>query len=198
MLSLKTIPLSAVESGRAPSSTVTGPSPARLSARPCSGLHVSFTESLSPPWWSRTRLRGPNGSFAGSSATFSTFVLASISLTFQHYMRYLGCKGVSLRTLIRGSTMRPTTPVQPDSWLRWGRYRHLVRPQETQTAAAAPDRLIYAEDVAEKIGMTAQWVYDQSRRGLIPHVKLGRFYRYRASSIDNWLRSIERGARCAA
>lgn len=72
-------------------------------------------------------------------------------------------------------------------------YSPSVRQQETKRESDFSHRLIYAEDVAEKIGMTPQWVYDQSRRGLIPHVKLGRFYRYRPSSIDDWLRSIERG-----
>jgi predicted DNA-binding transcriptional regulator AlpA len=55
--------------------------------------------------------------------------------------------------------------------------------------------LMYAEDVASQIGMSAEWVYTQTRRGLIPHVKLGRFYRYHPASIEAWLHQIERGAR---
>jgi len=37
-------------------------------------------------------------------------------------------------------------------------------------------------------------VYDQSRRGRIPTVTLGRYRRYRREAIDAWLRQIEKGA----
>lgn len=41
------------------------------------------------------------------------------------------------------------------------------------------------------IGMTKDWVYAQTRAGRIPHVQLGRYYRYRAESIEDWIRGIE-------
>jgi excisionase family DNA binding protein len=50
-----------------------------------------------------------------------------------------------------------------------------------------------AEDVAALIGMTKGWVYTETRAGRIPHVKLGRYYRYRSESIEAWLREIEHG-----
>lgn len=68
---------------------------------------------------------------------------------------------------------------------------------EDLRAAEAPCtvRLLHAEDVASQIGMTPQWVYRETRRGLIPHIKLGRYYRYRSTSIDEWLAASECGAR---
>jgi excisionase family DNA binding protein len=51
--------------------------------------------------------------------------------------------------------------------------------------------LLFAEEVATMVGMTRKWVYTETRAGRIPHVALGRYYRYRPDSIDAWLRQIE-------
>ena len=45
------------------------------------------------------------------------------------------------------------------------------------------------------MGMTTDWVYAETRAGRIPHLTLGRYYRYRSDSIDAWLRDIEQGPR---
>ena len=64
---------------------------------------------------------------------------------------------------------------------------------ELETADVTVDRsLLFAEDVAAMVGMTRKWVYTETRAGRIPHVALGRYYRYRRDSIDAWLRQIER------
>jgi len=42
--------------------------------------------------------------------------------------------------------------------------------------------------------MDKEWIWEQSRRGRIPTIRLGRFYRYREDAIDAWLVSIERGS----
>lgn len=41
------------------------------------------------------------------------------------------------------------------------------------------------------LGVPRSWVYDQSRKGQIPTVTLGRYRRYRREAIDEWLREIE-------
>ena len=51
--------------------------------------------------------------------------------------------------------------------------------------------LLTADEVAEMIGMGVDWIYEQSRRGRIPTVKLGRYRRYRREAIEAWLRSLE-------
>lgn len=66
--------------------------------------------------------------------------------------------------------------------------------RSTGLASRASGSLLFAEDVAALVGMTRDWIYAETRAGRIPHVALGRYYRYRPESIDAWLREIERGA----
>lgn len=49
-----------------------------------------------------------------------------------------------------------------------------------------------ARQVAAMLGVTVDWVYEQSRRGRIPTITLGRYRRYRRAAIEAWLLSIER------
>ena len=51
--------------------------------------------------------------------------------------------------------------------------------------------LLTAADVAELLGVTPSWVYEQSRAGRIPTVKLGRYRRYRLEAIEAWLAELE-------
>jgi excisionase family DNA binding protein len=60
--------------------------------------------------------------------------------------------------------------------------------------APATTYLLTADDVAALLGVTAAWVYAQSRAGSIPTVKLGRYYRYRREAIDRWIERQEVGA----
>jgi excisionase family DNA binding protein len=52
-------------------------------------------------------------------------------------------------------------------------------------------RLLTAEDVAERLGVSREWVWAEARAGRIPHVPLGRYRRFREEAIDAWLRSLE-------
>jgi excisionase family DNA binding protein len=54
-------------------------------------------------------------------------------------------------------------------------------------------QLLEAADVATLLGMTKDWVYAEVRAGRIPHVRLGRYVRFRSESIDAWLLESERG-----
>jgi excisionase family DNA binding protein len=51
--------------------------------------------------------------------------------------------------------------------------------------------LLTAQDVATILGVPAPWVYAKSRAGAIPTVKLGRYYRYRADAIHEWVKTHE-------
>ena len=67
--------------------------------------------------------------------------------------------------------------------------------------ARANPSLLAAEDVAALLGVPTSWVYEQSRRGRIPTVTLGRYRRYRREAIDAWIAELEapaRGARAFA
>lgn len=43
--------------------------------------------------------------------------------------------------------------------------------------------------------MGTDWVYEQTRKGRIPHIRLGRSVRYRRTAILAWLERIEDGGR---
>lgn len=60
-------------------------------------------------------------------------------------------------------------------------------------SAPSPARLLEAEDVAGLLGMTTDWVYREVRAGRLPHIRLGRYVRFRRESIDAWLLACERG-----
>ncbi|MGH7718976.1 MAG: helix-turn-helix domain-containing protein [Gemmatimonadaceae bacterium] len=51
--------------------------------------------------------------------------------------------------------------------------------------------LVTAQEVAELLGVPASWVYEQSRRGRIPTVTLGRYRRYRVEAIEEWVQTLE-------
>ncbi len=40
--------------------------------------------------------------------------------------------------------------------------------------------------------MTPAWVYAETRSNRIPHMRLGRYFRYRRSTIDAWMNELER------
>ena len=58
-------------------------------------------------------------------------------------------------------------------------------------------QLLTADDVANMLGMGTDWIYAQVRADRIPHVRLGRYVRFRADSIDEWICELERGSMSA-
>jgi excisionase family DNA binding protein len=55
------------------------------------------------------------------------------------------------------------------------------------------ERLLTAEQVAALLGVKRGWVYAQARADRIPHVRLGRYTRFRVESIEAWAAERERG-----
>lgn len=53
------------------------------------------------------------------------------------------------------------------------------------------DELMTAEELAERLRMTRAWVYSETRLDHIPHLRLGRYFRYRRSTIESWLAELE-------
>lgn len=47
-------------------------------------------------------------------------------------------------------------------------------------------RLLTADELAERWQVAKGHVYALTRRGQIPTVKLGRYYRYRLEAIEEW------------
>ena len=54
--------------------------------------------------------------------------------------------------------------------------------------------LLTVGQVAERLGVTKDWVWAQARQGRIPHVRLGRYRRFREEALEDWLRELEAGA----
>jgi len=55
------------------------------------------------------------------------------------------------------------------------------------------DRLLTADEVAALLRVTKAWVYAETRRNALPHIRLGRYVRYREVAIHSWVEAIERG-----
>lgn len=53
------------------------------------------------------------------------------------------------------------------------------------------DSLMTAEEVASLLQVTPAWVYAQTRRHRIPHMRLGRYVRYRRSALQVWMHDVE-------
>ncbi len=59
------------------------------------------------------------------------------------------------------------------------------------------DTLLTAEEVAALLQVTCAWVYAQTRRHQIPHLRLGRYVRYRRTAIETWIEDVERSSAIA-
>ena len=55
------------------------------------------------------------------------------------------------------------------------------------------DRLLTAEEVAALLSVPTRWVREHTRSGTLPHVRLGRYVRYRLSAILEWVEQQEQG-----
>lgn len=56
------------------------------------------------------------------------------------------------------------------------------------------DKLLTVSEVAKMLSVPVSWVYERTReRGLqrIPHVKLGKYLRFDASEIRNWVLRLQ-------
>lgn len=61
----------------------------------------------------------------------------------------------------------------------------------TGSGSLSMNKLLDAQDVADLLGVRKSWVYDQTRAGLLPTVRLGRYYRYRREAILAWVEARE-------
>lgn len=60
-----------------------------------------------------------------------------------------------------------------------------------QNRAPATGGLLTAEDVAALLRVTPAWVYAETRGHRIPHIRLGRYVRYRREAIFLWMDELE-------
>jgi excisionase family DNA binding protein len=62
-------------------------------------------------------------------------------------------------------------------------------PQATQIG----ERLLVTAEIAELLAVPESWVREHSRTGKIPHVRLGRYVRYRKADVLAWLDEQNQG-----
>jgi excisionase family DNA binding protein len=49
------------------------------------------------------------------------------------------------------------------------------------------DRLLDATEVADWLNVTVAWVQEMARKGEIPAIQLGRYWRFSRQAIETWL-----------
>jgi len=59
------------------------------------------------------------------------------------------------------------------------------------------DRLLTAAEVAAFLAVKESWVREATRDGRLPHLRLGRYRRYRREDIERWLDEQQAGGRLA-
>jgi excisionase family DNA binding protein len=59
---------------------------------------------------------------------------------------------------------------------------------------ARVERLLTAAEAARLLGIKESWLYAEARANRIPHVRLGRYVRFRHESLERWAREHERGS----
>lgn len=59
------------------------------------------------------------------------------------------------------------------------------------------DRLLTAGEVAAFLAVKESWVREATRDGRLPHIRLGRYRRYRMEDIEHWLADQQTGGRLA-
>jgi len=55
------------------------------------------------------------------------------------------------------------------------------------------DRLLTANELAERLGVPAKWPLAQARDGHIPHVRLGRYVRFDEADVHALVESLKMG-----
>ncbi len=67
-------------------------------------------------------------------------------------------------------------------------------PDDAAQPVASADSLLTAEEVAALLQVTCSWVYAETRKRRIPHLRLGRYVRYRRSALEAWMEDMERSS----
>jgi excisionase family DNA binding protein len=60
------------------------------------------------------------------------------------------------------------------------------------------DRLLDANEVAERLNVPVSWVRESTRSGAMPCVELGRYRRYEWSAVEAWLEACKTPGRTIA
>jgi excisionase family DNA binding protein len=53
------------------------------------------------------------------------------------------------------------------------------------------NKLLTAAEVAELLSVPTSWVYAEARAGRLPHLRVGRYRRFREAAIVEWIKASE-------
>lgn len=68
----------------------------------------------------------------------------------------------------------------------------MLQPQFLNLRSGESDDVIMGvQEVAEYLGMSDKWVYDQTGQNRIPYFKLGSILKFRKKEIDKWVRQFD-------
>ena len=72
----------------------------------------------------------------------------------------------------------------------------LVPNGDRMTGAAGPGRrvadpLLTPEEAADLLAVPRSWVYAEARAGRLPHIRVGRYVRFREASLLEWITDTE-------
>lgn len=60
-----------------------------------------------------------------------------------------------------------------------------------QKAITMRDKLLTPEEIADYLGVKKSTIYQWTHQEFIPHVKVGRFVRFKMSQVEKWLEKRE-------
>ncbi len=66
--------------------------------------------------------------------------------------------------------------------------------RERYGGAHVTEKLLGIKEISEATGLPLSWLYTQAAAGRIPHLKLGKYLRFRISEVQAWLEAHRRGS----
>jgi excisionase family DNA binding protein len=67
--------------------------------------------------------------------------------------------------------------------------RPVLNPRENETSAVAFERVLNTEEAAALLQIHPKTLQKMAREGIVPAFRIGDLWRFRASALDEWLRS---------
>jgi excisionase family DNA binding protein len=58
---------------------------------------------------------------------------------------------------------------------------------------SAPAKLLTIDEVAALLQVPKSWIYERTRHGTIPHLKLGKYLRFPTAELHEWMARHEKG-----
>ena len=69
----------------------------------------------------------------------------------------------------------------------------MIGRESIEGPSTAERRLLSADEVATRLGVQPSWVSKAARANRIPHVRVGRYRRFRWSDNETWLEERQAG-----